>query len=375
MTSSPVGSITEHFGQIEDPRAENSEHKLVNIIIIAICAVICGADTWVDVENFGQAKKKWLARFLDLARGIPSHDTFGRVFARIKAEQFQSSFLEWVQAVNTISQGQIIPIDGKQLRRSHDKPIGKEAIHMVSAWARQNRLVLGQLKVDDKSNEITAIPKLLKMLEISGCIVTIDAMGCQKEIAQQIIDQEADYVLALKENHPGTYADVQSLFAYAQEIEFRDCGYHQTLDKNHGRVEIRRCWTISSPDYLVYLRNRSAWAGLQTLAMVTTERYLPDKSTVETRYFISSLDDDPQQMLYAVRGHWSIENQLHWVLDVAFREDDCRVRKGNAPQNFAVLRHIALNLLKQETSAKGGIKARRLKAGWDENYLLKVLSP
>lgn len=273
MASSPVGSITKHFAKIEDPRAENSEHKLVDIIVIAICAVICGADTWVDVENFGHAKQEWFVRFLELPSGIPSHDTFGRVFAQIQAEQFQTSFLEWVQAVNAITQGQIIPIDGKQLRRSHDKTIGKEAIYMVSAWARQNRLVLGQLKVDDKSNEITAIPKLLAMLEITGCIVTIDAMGCQKEIAQQIIDQEADYVLALKENHPGTYADVQSLFTYAQEIGFDDCDYHQTIDdKNHGRVEIRRCWTISAPDYLVYLRNRTAWAGLQTLAMVTTEQ-------------------------------------------------------------------------------------------------------
>jgi predicted transposase YbfD/YdcC len=374
MASSPVGLITKHFTKIEDPRAENSEHKLVDIIVIAICAVICGADTWVDVENFGQAKQEWFTRFLELPSGIPSHDTFGRVFAQIEAEQFQTSFLEWVQAANAITQGQIIPIDGKQLRRSHDKTIGKEAIYMVSAWARQNRLVLGQLKVDDKSNEITAIPKLLDLLEITGCIVTIDAMGCQKEIAQQIIGQEADYVLALKENHPGTYADVQSLFTYAQEIGFADCDYHQTIDKNHGRVEIRHCWTLSAPDYLVYLRNRTAWAGLQTLVMVTTERYLPDKSSLETRYFISSLDDDAQQMLHAVRGHWSIENQLHWVLDVAFREDDCRIRKGNGAQNFAVLRHIALNLLKQETSAKCGIKAKRLKAGWDENYLLKILS-
>lgn len=248
MVSKPVGSMTEHFGKIEDPRAENRKHKLVDIMVIAICAVICGADTWVDVENFGQAKEEWLGRFLELASGIPSHDTFGRVFAQIKADQFQNRFLEWVQAVNTITQGQIIPIDGKQLRRSHDKSIGKEAIYMVSAWARQNRLVLGQLKVDDKSNEITAIPKLLDILELTGCIVTIDAMGCQKEIAQRIIDQEADYVLALKENHPGTYADVHSLFAYAQEIGFRDCDCHQTIDKNHGRVEIRRCWTVSAPN-------------------------------------------------------------------------------------------------------------------------------
>ena len=375
MSDDDLRSATLHFSSLPDPRVERTrKHKLIDIITIALCAVIATAESFVEIEEYGRTHEPWLRTFLDLEHGIPSHDTFTRVFAKLDPTMWQHCFLEWVQAVNTITQGQIIPIDGKQLRRSHDKPLGKAAIYMVSAWAKQNRLVLGQRKVDDKSNEITAIPQLLDLLEITGCIVTIDAMGCQKEIARQIIDQQADYVLALKENHPGTYADVQSLFAYAQEIGFRDCDYHQTIDKNHGRLEIRRCWTVSASDYLGYLRNRTAWTGLQTLAMVTTERYLPDKRSVETRYFLSSLDDDAQQMLKAVRGHWSIENQLHWVLDVAFREDDCRIRKGKGAQNFAVLRHIALNLLKQETSANGGLKAKRLRAGWDENYLLKVLA-
>ena len=374
MSETIASPLIKSFSDVEDPRAENREHKLIDILIIAICGVICGADSWVEIEEFGQAKRDWLSKFLELQKGIPSHDTFGRVFGLIDGDQFQAGFMMWVQRVSQLTSGQVIAIDGKQLRRSHDKAIGKDAIHMVSAWASENRLVLGQVKVDEKSNEITAIPQLLDLLEISGCIVTIDAMGCQKEIAQKIIDNQADYVLALKENHPGTYRDVQSLFDYAQEINFADCQYHQTLDKNHGRVEIRRCWTLASAEYLDFVRNRSKWASLQTLALVEAERYEAHQATVEQRLFISSLPPDPKLLLFAVRSHWLIENQLHWVLDVAFQEDQCRIRKGYAAQNFAVLRHIALNLLKHETSAKCGIKAKRLKAGWNENYLLKVLS-
>jgi len=374
MTEKPTGGLLDHFSGIEDPRADNSQHLLVEIMTIAICAAICGANNWVEVELFGQAKQDWFATFLELPNGIPSHDTFGRVFALIDGEQFQSCFLKWVQTASDLTEGQIVPIDGKKLRRSHDKANGKAAIHMVSAWATENRLVLGQIKVNDKSNEITAIPELLSLLELAGCIVTIDAMGCQTAIAARIVEKDADYVLAVKDNQENLHQDIQELFAYAAETAFADCDYAKTINKGHGRLEIRQCWTLSDEEYFAYLRNRSAWAGLQTIAMVKSERRSGDESTIETRYFISSLSGQAKLLLKAVRQHWGIENGLHWKLDIAFREDDSRVRKGNGAQNFAVVRHIALNLLNQEKTAKCGIQAKRLKAGWDEKYLLNVLN-
>jgi predicted transposase YbfD/YdcC len=373
--SGPIINIQEQFSDLEDPRVDRTKkHALLDILVIAMCAVICGAETWVDVENFGKAKEKWFKKFLGLPNGIPSHDTFGRVFGLLDADQFQSCFVRWVQAASELFEGQIVPIDGKKLRRSHDKGIGKDAIWMVSAWALENQLVLGQLKVEEKSNEITAIPQLLQALAITDCIVTIDAMGCQKEIAKQIIAQGADYLLALKANQGGLHQAVQDLFNYAQETGFADCDYHKTVNKGHGRIEIRECWTTSSEDFLAYLPNRAAWSDLESIVMVKSERRIGDDVSTKVRYYISSLPADAKLQLEAVRGHWGIENQAHWVLDVAFREDDCRIRKDNGPQNFAVLRHIALNLLKQEQAAKCGIKAKRLKAAWDEDYLLKVLA-
>jgi len=372
-TQNPISPLIEHFSKVEDPRiVEYSNHLLIDIIVIAVCAIISGANTWVDIENFGNAKQDWLKQVLKLKlpNGIPSHDTFGRVFRLIDAEQFQEAFVNWVQAVSEITEGEIVPIDGKTLRRSHNKAIGKRAIHMVSAWASSASLVLGQVKVDDKSNEITAIPKLLDMLTISGCIVTIDAMGCQKAIAAKIIDNDADYVLALKGNQSGLFEDVKDVFSC---VDFQDCDYHKTTNKGHGRIETRQCWTTSNDKYLDDLHNREAWKGLQTIAMVKAERQIGDIIQAETRYFIASLDDSAQSMLNATRTHWNIENNLHWVLDVAFREDDCRVRMGNAPQNFATLRHIALNFINQDTSAKGGTQAKRLNAGWDDDFRLKVL--
>lgn len=374
MSQNPTASILEHFGGMEEPRVEYLvHHQLIDIITIALCAIIAGADNWTEVAQFGQEKQSWFEQFLELGQGIPSHDTFGRFFAKLDPEQFQNCFLNWVQAAFRMTDGQVVPIDGKTLRRSHDRSNDQQAIWMVSAWAAENKLVLGQVKVDDKSNEITAIPKLLQLLELSGCIVTIDAMGCQKEIAAQIVAQEADYVLALKGNHSGVLEDVQDLFAYAAETNYVDCDYHKTVNKGHGRIEIRECWTTSAADYFPFVRNASAWANLQTLAMVRAERRQADKVTIEVRYYLSSLESKAEILLHAIRTHWTIENQLHWVLDVAFDEDQCRVRKDHAPQNFAILRHCALNLLKQEPSAKCGIQAKRKKAGWSTNYLLKVL--
>jgi predicted transposase YbfD/YdcC len=378
MEPKPAIAISEHFAELEDPRVDRTKlHLLLDIIIIAICAVICGADDWVEIEEFGKAKLKWFRTFLKLPNGIPSHDTFGRVFACLDPEQFQRCFLSWVQAVSHVTERQIVAVDGKTLRCSHDSTLGKAAIQMVSAWASANRLVLGQLKVDEQSNEITAIPELLKVLVLKGCIVTIDAIGCQTEIAKLIVEQGADYVLALKGNQGNLHSDVQDLFAYAQEMDFKDIAhdYHETVNGGHGRIEIRQYWTISAPDFLKYLDPDGAWAGLQSIGMVKAERRVGDKISHETRYYISSLPgDDAVEFSQAVRGHWGIENCVHWVLDIAFREDDSRIRKGNGPQNFAVLRRIALNLLRREKTAKCGVKARRLKAGWSEDYLRKVLA-
>jgi len=377
MHTTKTATISDHFSCVKDPRMERTkEHPLVNIIVIAICAVICGADTWVDIENFGKAKQDWLGEFLDLTNGIPAHDTFGRVFGQLDPEQFQRGFVSWIQAVSQITAGEIVAIDGKQLRRSHDNRLGKAAIYMVSAWAVNNHLVLGQRKVDDKSNEITAIPKLLEMLALSGCIVTIDAMGCQREIAQQIVEQGADYVLSLKGNQGQLHKDVAEMFAYFEKIGFANIehDYHRSVNSGHGRIEIRECWTFNPHQWADYFRTLDKWEKLQTVVMVIAERRIGDKVTREVRFYISSLAGDAKQMLWAVRGHWG-ENGLHWVLDIAFGEDSSRIRTGHAPENMAVLRHIALNLLKQEKNAKCGIHAKRLKCGWDEDYLQKVLRP
>jgi predicted transposase YbfD/YdcC len=375
VEQNPAATIAEHFSELEDPRRYNKRHLLHDIIVIAICGAICGADDWVAVEEFGRAKRSWFEEFLELPHGIPSHDTFGDVFGVLDPEQFRRNFIQWVQAVNEVTGGQIVPIDGKKLRRSHDKTLGKNAIHMVSAWAAENHVVLGQVKVDDKSNEITAIPQLLDLLEISGCIVTIDAMGCQREIARKIVeDKDADYVLALKGNQSGLFEDVKGLFEHAQEVGFENCEHYRTEEKGHGRLEARECWTLSDPESLASIQSLANWRDLRTVIMVKSERFVGDKRSKESRYYISSLSGDAERALEAVRGHWGIENKVHWVLDVAFREDDCRIRKDNGAQNFAILRHIALNLLKQEKTAKCGVKNKRLKAGWDESYLLKVLS-
>lgn len=373
VPQTPAGAIADHFSDLQDPRSDNRSHLLLDIIVIAICAAICDADTWTDVELFGQSKEQWFRKFLELPHGIPSHDTFSRVFALIDTEQFQESFRDWIAAVEERTEGEIVALDGKQLRRSHDKAKGKKAIYMVSAWASENSLVLGQRKVDDRSNEITAVPQLLDMLEVAGCIVTTDAMNCQVETAKKVIENDADYVFVVKENQPRLLETIQGLFDDPNEMRWVDTDSEATVDEKHGRTETRQCWTTSDPEYLAYIASFADWPGLRSIGMIEARRSTKEGTSIKRRYFISSLESNAKRLLHAVRTYWGIENKLHWVLDLAFREDESRIRKGNGPENSAVLRHIALNLLRREDTAKISIRAKRKKAGWDNDYLLKVL--
>jgi predicted transposase YbfD/YdcC len=367
-------SVIEHFADLDDPRRFNRRHKLLDILVIAICAAIAGADGWEHVELYAETNEEWLREFLELPHGPPTRFTFSRVFAALDAEQFQDCFVQWIQAIDGVAEGQIVAADGKALRRSHDHSVGKKALYMVSAWASETGLVLGQMKVDDKSNEITALPQLLDMLEIEGCTVTADAIHCQTETARTIIEKKADYVLPVKENQPRLLDSLQLLFDDPAEMRWVACEHHRTVDKGHGRIETRECWTTSEPEYLHHIDTLAEWKGLRSIAAVQAERRLGEETTTTRRYFISSLEGDAKQLLHAVRTHWGIENKVHWVLDIAFREDDCRLRKGNGAENFAVLRHIALNLLRQEKTVKRSVKGKRMKAAWDKDYLLKVLT-
>ena len=366
-------SITRYFSNLSDPRRDNKRHKLIDIITIAICGVICNADSFEHIAEFGRAKYEWLKKLLELPHGIPSADTFERIFSRIDPEEFKSCFIEWIQTISRLTKGDVVAVDGKTLRRSHDKSNGKSAIHMVSAWACANGLVMGQVKTREKSNEITAIPQLLKMLEIEGCIVTIDAMGCQKHIAETIIDKNADYVFSLKGNQSNLHDDVRLFFQIQKENNFKDelFDYYESVDADHGKIEIRKYWTTSD---ISWLQGKENWKNLETICMVERERQFEDKTERETSYYMGSIENNAEKFAKAVRSQWAIENRLHWVLDVSFREDESRIRKGNAPENFAVLRHIALNMIKRETSLKKSIKSRRLRAGWDNDYLLEILA-
>lgn len=376
MKLKPKITIADHFSDLEDPRVERTRHhQLIDIITLSICAVICGADTWVDIESYGRAKYEWLKKILELPNGIPSHDTIARVFSRLNPEQFQKCFLSWIQSISCLNPGEVIALDGKTLRHSYDRGGNKKAIHMVSAWATSQRLVLGQVKVDKKSNEITAIPALLKVLKLNGSIVTIDAMGCQKSIVKSIIEQGGDYVITLKKNQPSLYARVEELFkqALAQGFSgFTHTAYSTKTESNHGRSEIRHHLMLSDIKELIDPDNQ--WEKLHSIGMIESVRIVKGKTSIETRYYISSSPNNAQKFGESVRSHWGVENRLHWVLDVAFREDDCRIRKDNAPQNFAILRHISLNLLSQEKTSKTGAKNKRLRAGWDDDYLTKILA-
>jgi predicted transposase YbfD/YdcC len=343
------------------------------MLVLTLLAVICGADSWTEIEAFGQAKQAYLKRFLKLPHGIPSHDTLGRVFAQLCPEELQAGFMSWINALVTVSAGEVVALDGKTLRRSYDKGRARGAIHMISAWATNNQVVLGQRKVDDKSNEITAIPQLLKTLHLTGAVVTIDAMGCQKAIVEQIIQGQADYVLSLKGNQGQLHEDVKLYLDQAIDKPHakRACQRHETIDKDHGRIEVRRYWITESIDWL---EDKAQWRGLRSIGAVESERHIGDEVSIERRYFIASIDADAQRFAHAVRSHWAIENALHWSLDVTFREDECRVRQGHAAQNLALIRHLALNLLKNEKTAKVGLKIKRSKAGWDQRYLAKVLA-
>jgi predicted transposase YbfD/YdcC len=365
-------ALLDHVATVPDPRiARHRWHKLSDILVIAVCAVLCGAESYPAIEDFGQEREEWLRQFLELPEGIPSHDTFNRVLRLLDPVEFQSCFLRWMQAVAEVTAGEVVAIDGKALRRSFAKGTGKRAIHMVSAWASENGVVLGQRKVDTKSNEITAIPELLDLLVLNGCIVTIDAMGCQRAIAQTIVEQGADYVLALKGNQPTLEHAVERFFVTGAEAAAHrtQSDYYEQTEQGHGRVETRSAWI--SADLEVELR-AAAWPGLQSIGMVEATRTLGGKISVEQRFYLSSLPPDAEQFAQAVRKHWGIENQLHWSLDVTFREDQSRLRTGHGAENFAVLRHIALNLLRQEPSTKS-LPRKRLACALNPDYLLKVL--
>jgi len=363
-------SLLNYLENIDDPRKPYLiKHEFIDIITIAICAVISGAEGWNDIEEYGKVRIDWFQNFLVLPNGIPSHDTFRKVFATIDPEQFRIHFINWIQDIAQLTKGEIIAIDGKTARRSYGKE--KNPLHMVSAWAAENNLVLGQVKTAEKSNEITAIPQLLDILDIKGCIVTIDAMGCQKNIASKIIDKEADYVLALKGNQGKIHKAVKQIFD--QTKKNLDDAVHKEKTTGHGRIEEKICTSILLHDQTDALPEAGHWPGLKSIIRIESTRKNKKKITKETRYYLSSLEANAKKFNQIVRKHWSIENSLHWVLDVAFREDESRIRKGNSAENFAIMRHIALSLLKQEKSLKRGIKGKRLKAGWDNDYLLKVL--
>jgi len=375
-------SLVAPLARVPDPRINRmKEHDLTDILVIAVCTLLCAGETFNDMEDFGQAKQDWFKTFLKLRHGIPSHDTFNRVFAALDPKQFLECFLNWTQSVRTAVAQEIVALDGKALRRALNKD--QSVKYVVSAWAEANGLVLGQLKVADKSNEITAVPELLRVLELGGCIVTIDAMGCQKKIAQEIVAAGADYVLALKGNQQTVHEEMKAFLDQAL-VELQTprlpgarlskaaltLASLETVDKDHGRFEIRRYYQSTE---LAWFADLGKWAGLQSVGLVESVRELGGQTTVERRYYLSSLPLGIETFARAVRGHWGVENKLHWVMDVCFREDQSRARAGYAAENLATLRRLALNMLKREKTKKRGIRGKQLNASWNHPYLLRLL--
>ena len=354
-----------YFKALEEPRIERCKlHLFEDILYLTIAAVVCGADNFVEIESFGENKKEWLSTFLKLPNGIPSHDTIGRLFARIDVKSFELCFIEWMQSVVKLTQGQVIAIDGKTLRGSSSLAKGKKAIHMVSAFASANQVVLGQLACEEKSNEITAIPALLDLIIVKGCIVTIDAMGCQTEIAAKIIEREADYILAVKDNQQSLHKELQELFCLHRNESF------ETLEKDHGRIETRHCSVLKN---LKNIKGVKKWEELKSIVKIESKQEINGKVSEETRYYISSLDVTAEKMNALVRAHWCVETKLHWILDVSFKEDANRTRTDNSAENLSIVRRVALNLLKAESTLKVGIAAKRKAAGWNNEYLESVL--
>lgn len=362
-------TLFEHFSVLPDPRKTEHgmmRHELIDIVVIAVLATIAGADGWVEIEMFGREKEEWLRKFLTLENGIPSHDTFARVFSLLDPNAFEKCFFAWVKTVRKKFKREIVALDGKSSRHSHKK--GEKPLHLVNAFAAENGIVLGQRKVDGKSNEITAIPELLKLLYLKGCIVTADAMGTQVWIVKKILENKADYVLAVKGNQERLFEDLKNIFEKSDGDILKNCAH--TFERSHGREEKRMCFVSGE---ISAIRDLSKWDGLRSVAKIVCERKIDGKRSVESRYFISSLPADPAELLRAARAHWKVENSLHWSLDVSFREDESRVRIGHAGENLALVRKLSLNLLRREQTVKAGIKAKRMRAGWSNDYLLKVI--
>ncbi len=363
-------SLLDHFATLQDPRVErNQRHALLDIVLLTVCAVVSGADGWEAIEDFGREKLEWLRRFALFGNGVPSHDCIANVISRLTPKGFGECFRSWTQAVTAATGGEIIAVDGKSARGSRDRRRGRSPLHMVSAWACRNRLVLGQEATEEKSNEITAIPKLLDLLELKG--VTIDAMGCQRAIAEQIIAQGGDYVLGLKGNQSTLQESVKDFFDVALAGTFAGVAhdFHEEIDKDHGRLEVRRYWITED---LHSLPDTPLWAGLRSIGLVERRCIVGTTESVERRYFINSIPAQAKPFANAVRGHWGVENRLHWRLDVIFREDASRIRKANAPAIMTAIRHLSLNLLDREPS-KLRMSQKRRKAAWNDNYRAKVV--
>lgn len=364
-------NLLTHFSDLEDPRIDRTKrYPLIEIIFLVVSAAISGCDGWKSIKDFGDIKLDWLRRFLPYESGIPADDTIARLMRRLDTKQFQSCFVNWMQAVLKVTEGDVIAIDGKRVRRSYDANASKSAIHMVSAWSSANGVVLGQEKTAEKSNEITAIPKLLDVLELKGCIVSIDAMGCQKDIAKKIVSKKADYILALKGNQGDLHRDVKEFFldAFANKFKNIKHEFHEEYDSGHGRIEHRHCWVINPTEQLECFSNIKAWRNLSSLIMVKTKREMKDKTTEDFRFYISSCALNASTAISIVRKHWHIENSLHWTLDVTFREDESRIRKDAAPENYAIIRHIALNVIKRDESVKASVKRKLRMAALNDDF-------